>query len=227
MRVDGPPRDAPAVDCPYLDGRTFVQNHFFGLDADPEETAALQAGGWRRFGLFFFRPQCPDCRACRPVRIDAPALVLTASQKRVWNRNQDVEFTVVPLDYRDEYYEVYRDHSQNRFAKETDPEDFRQSFFVGAVPAFVTEYRIDGRLAGLGFCDEGTDGLSSVYFVFHTDFADRSLGTYSILRECRLAAERGRRWYYLGYWVDGNATMAYKGRFVPRQVMDWSTGRWS
>lgn len=227
MRIDGPARDAPATECPYLPDRSFVQRHFFGIDADLDETAELQAAGWRRFGTFFFRPHCPGCQACRPVRIDAAGLAPTPSQRKVWRRNADVEFSVVPLTYRDEYFQLYQDHSHHRFQKDVDPDDFRSTFFQeGAVPAFLTEYRIDGTLAGLGFCDEGRDGLSSVYFVYADQFADRSLGIYSVLRECALAVDRGRRWYYLGYWVDGNATMAYKGRFFPHEVMDWDGGRW-
>jgi arginine-tRNA-protein transferase len=66
-----------------------------------------------------------------------------------------------------------------------------------------------------------------VYFVYADRFADRSLGIYSVLRECELAQERGKSWYYLGYWVQGNATMAYKGRFQPRQTLDWETGNWT
>jgi len=226
MRIDGVPRDAPPVACPYLPDKSFVQRYFFGLDANPEETSALLAAGWRRFGNFFFRPNCQGCQACVPVRLDAGCLEPTASQRRVWRRNADVEFAVVPLEYRDEYYELYKEHSQSRFDKETDEDDFRQSFFESAVPAFLTEYRIGGRLAGLGFCDEGADALSSVYFVFAQEFADRSLGIYSVLRECALAVERGKKWYYLGYWVQGNATMAYKGRFGRREIMDWNTGDW-
>ena len=226
MQADGAPRDAPGMECPYLPDRTFVQSFFFGAGASLEETGFLLGSGWRRFGNFFFRPRCPGCGACVPVRIDAPNLTMTPGQSRVWKKNSDVEFSVVPLEYREEYYALYREHSLGRFGKETDPDDFRRTFFDDAVPAFLTEYRIGGELAGLGFCDEGDDCLSSVYFVFADRFADRSLGTYSVLRECRLAAERGRRWYNLGYWVQGNQTMAYKGRFHPRQVMDWETGEW-
>jgi arginyl-tRNA--protein-N-Asp/Glu arginylyltransferase len=227
MRVDGPPRDADPIECPYLPSKTFVQRHFFGIEANLDETAALQAAGWRRFGLFFFQPHCPGCQACRPVRIDAAALHLTPSQRQVWNKNADVEFSLAPLTCRDDYYEVYANHSRVRFGKDTSLAEFEETFFTPAVPGFVTEYRVGGRLAGLGICDEGADGISSVYFVFHEDFAGRSLGTYSVLRECALAVERGRRWYYLGYWVDGNATMAYKGRFAPRQVMDWDSADWT
>ena len=226
MRVDGEPRDAPPVECPYLPDKIFVQNYFFGLEADADETASLLAAGWRHFGSFFFRPHCPGCQACWPVRVAAGTLALTPSQRRVWRRNEDVEFAVVPLAFRDEYYELYREHSLHRFNKEADPDDFRQSFFETAVPSFLTEYRIEGKLAGLGFCDEAADAWSSIYFVFAKEFEDRSLGIYSILRECHEAAQQGKQWYYLGYWVQGNSTMAYKGRFGPRQVMDWGTGEW-
>ena len=227
MRIDGEPRLAPPIECPYLPDKTFVQRYFFGTDVAPEETSALLAGGWRRFGEFFFHPHCPGCQACSPLRVQADALTPTASQRKVWNRNQDVSFSVHPLEFRDEYYALYENHNRVRFQKESDPDDFQRTFFTAAVPAFLTEYRVGGRLAGLGFCDEGDDALSSVYFVFHEDFAERSLGIYSVLRECSLAVERGRRWYYLGYWVQGNRTMAYKGKFLPRTVMDWTTGTWN
>jgi len=118
VRIDGPPREAPPVECPYLPERTFVQRYFFGVEADGAETGSLQAAGWRRFGSFFFRPDCPGCRACLPVRLDAAALTPTDSQRRVWRRNQDVEFAVAPLAYRDEYFEVYRQHSLTRFGKQ-------------------------------------------------------------------------------------------------------------
>jgi len=226
VRIDGPPRLAPPVECPYLPNREFVQRYFFGDEAGPGETSSLLGAGWRRFGSFFFRPECAGCQACVPVRLAVP-LTLTDSQKRVWRKNEDVEFSVAELAPRDEYYELYRQHSRTRFGKDTTSDDFRGTFFERAVPAFVTEYRVDGQLAGLGFCDQGADALSSVYFVFGDEFAPRSLGVYSVLRECALAAERGLKWYYLGYWVQGNATMAYKGRFFPRQVMDWNTGEWS
>ena len=139
MRVDGPPRDAPATECPYLEGQSFVQNYFFGTDASLHEAAHLLGSGWRRFGTFFFRPQCPACQACVPVRLDVEALSPSSSQRRIWRKNEDVEFSVVPLEYCDDYYELYRQHSSDRFDKPSDPEDFRRTFFEAAVPAFLNE----------------------------------------------------------------------------------------
>jgi len=227
VRLDGPPRDAEPVACPYLPDRQFVQRYFFGTDGTLDDAENILSAGWRRFGQFFFRPHCVDCQACRPVRVDASRIQLSASQKRIWRKNDDVRFEVVDLRPKDEYFELYAHHSLTRFGQEAHREDFERTFFLKSIPSFLTEYRVNGRLAGLGFCDEAHDGLSSVYFVFHEDFGSRSLGIYSLLREARLAVERGRRWYYLGYWVQGNATMAYKGRFFPRQILDWKTGQWS
>lgn len=226
MRIDGPPRNATPVACPYLEDRQFVQEYFFGDQVNGPEFGSLLDGGWRHFGAFFFRPHCGDCRACEPLRIDVAALSPSASQTRIVRKNADVEFSVVPLEYKPEYYEVYEEHSRLRFGKDSDEEDFQYTFFTPAVPSFVTEYRVGGELAALGFCDQSSEGISSVYFVFREKFASRSLGIYSVLRECELARERDLKWYYLGYYVRGNATMAYKGKFLPRQILDWSTGEW-
>jgi arginine-tRNA-protein transferase len=226
VRIDGPPRLAAAVECPYLPDRQFTQQVFLGDQVAPDEFDALLSGGWRHFGNFFFRPACQGCQACRPLRVDVNALTPTDSQRRVWNKNQDVRFKVVPLEYRDEYFELYREHSEVRFQKPSDEQEFKSSFCEPAVPSFLTEYRLGGELAALGFCDESEHGISSVYFVFSQKFASRSLGIYSVLKECELARQRGLRWYYLGYWVTGNSTMAYKGKFSPRQVLDWNSGEW-
>jgi len=214
------------VPCPYLEDREFVQEYFFGAGADADETASLLEAGWRHFGSFFFRPRCVGCQACEPLRVDVRNLTPTASQRRVWNKNSDVEFKSVPSIYQPEYYAVYEEHSRLRFGKDSDEQDFQSTFFERAVPGFLTEYRVKGQLAALGFCDLSAVGLSSVYFVFRDEFADRSLGIFSVLKECELARQQGLAWYFLGFHVRGNATMAYKGRFHPRQILDWNTGKW-
>jgi arginine-tRNA-protein transferase len=227
VRLDGPPRLAQPVACPYLDGREFVQEYFFVDQVSAQETGSLLEAGWRHFGSFFFRPSCGVCTACEPLRIDVQRLKPTESQRRVLRKNADVELRRVPPVYKPEYFALYQEHSQERFQKDSDATDFEASFFYPAVPSFLTEYRLDGELAALGFCDESAVGLSSVYFVFSQKFASRSLGIYSVLRECQLAREMGLKWYFLGFYVRGNSAMAYKGRFFPRQILDWQSGEWN
>jgi arginine-tRNA-protein transferase len=48
---------------------------------------------------------------------------------------------------------------------------------------------------------------------------ERSLGTFSIVREIAHCRERRLPYYYLGYHVSGSKTMDYKSRFRPAEVL--------
>ena len=220
------PRLAEAVPCPYLPGRRFAQEYFFAAKAAPEELGSLLRAGWRRFGRFYFRPGCPGCRSCVPLRVDAAALEPTASQRRVLRKGAGVSVSVAEPRPTDEAWEVYRRHGEGRFGKSPDREDFERSFFDDGVPSLAVEYRVEGSLAGLGFLDRTDDGLSSAYFAFDPDFSRYSLGTLSVFAEAALARRLGLEWYYLGYWVAGCRSMEYKGRFAPHQLYDWESGAW-
>ena len=72
-------------------------------------------------------------------------------------------------------------------------------------------------------CDEATGGVldfCSVYMFFDPRYSDRSLGTYSILWEIDYCRRQGLSYYYLGYFVAGSKTMAYKARFKPYELLD-------
>lgn len=227
MEVPWKTHRSPGSPCPYLEGQTFVQEYFLARGMDEELWGTLLAQGWRRFGTFFFRPRCPQCRACTPLRLPAAQVEMSKSLKKVWNKNLDVEFSTEPLVFSQELYEIYARHGESRFGEQPDQDHFQETFFTPGAPGLLTSYRINGTLVAAGFTDLATNGFSSVYFVYRPELSDRSLGTYSVLRECRAAAETGREWYYLGYWVPGNPRMEYKHRFRPRQTMDWETGLWT
>ena len=63
------------------------------------------------------------------------------------------------------------------------------------------------------------DSLSSVYHYFDPDEGRRSLGTFSILAEIELCKRQNRSHYYLGYWIQGCASMEYKGQFGPHETL--------
>jgi arginine-tRNA-protein transferase len=68
-------------------------------------------------------------------------------------------------------------------------------------------------------------GLSAIYFVYDPDERGRSLGTWNVLCTIEEARRRGLPYVYLGYYVEGCASMAYKMRFAPNQLRH-ADGTW-
>jgi arginyl-tRNA--protein-N-Asp/Glu arginylyltransferase len=68
-------------------------------------------------------------------------------------------------------------------------------------------------------------GLSAIYFVYDPEERGRSLGTYNVLCLIDEARRRGLPYVYLGYFVEGCRSMAYKMRFAPNQLRH-ADGTW-
>ena len=213
-------------ECPYLPGEWKRFESFLAGRVSAGELSGLLAAGWRKFGLYFFRPECPGCRRCLPVRVPTAEFAPTRSQRRLLRKNAGLEIAFGPLRPSERMFEIYRAHSLLRFGQEADPEEFLLNFFLPSCPAMQVEIRHAGELVGVGFLDRGEDCLSSVYFCFDPAHAGRGLGTHSILKEIEYARFLGLRWYYLGYYVPGCPKMGYKDHFRPREHFDCTAGIW-
>jgi len=55
--------------CPYLPDRKKQIRYFLASELNESDISFLLAKGWRKFGVYFFQPSCPDCRECIPVRV--------------------------------------------------------------------------------------------------------------------------------------------------------------
>jgi arginine-tRNA-protein transferase len=212
--------------CPYLPERRKQYEYFLANRLSAAEIAACLEAGWRKFGPYYFRPACPDCRQCIPLRVPVVDFLPSRSQRRVLRRNSDLRVSFRPLRFSERIYDLYRDHSGRRFLRETTLEEFFLHFYLPSCPSLQTEIFHGDMLAGVGFLDIGTNCLSSVYFCFDSRFAARSLGIYSILQEIEYAQRLGLAYYYLGYYVPGCSTMDYKDHFRPREHFDWGRRRW-
>ena len=214
----------PAHSCSYLPGRDattmFVDPR---AQVDKRLYSQLTALGFRRSGSHYYRPHCEHCNACIPVRLDARAFRPDRSQRRVWKRNEDVTFRLVPAQFTERYYQLYEHYINERHADGDmypPSRDQFQSFLVeGATDSWFLEMNVDDELIGLAVLDKLDDGLSAIYTVFSPDHDRRSLGTLAILWQIREAREQGLPWVYLGYWIAQSRKMNYKTRFRPIEAL--------
>jgi leucyl-tRNA---protein transferase len=226
MNLFQPPRLEDLAPCPYLPDRQKQCEFFLAGQLSASEIEALLASGWRKFGYYFFRPACPDCRSCIPLRVPVAEFAPSRSQRRLLRTGGALRMSFGPLRPSERAYTIFRDHSKLRFGQESGVEEFIATFYQPSCPALQSELYLGEELIGIGFLDQGTDSLSSVYFCFDPRHAALQPGTFSILGEIEHAARLGLRFYYLGYYVPGCPSMAYKDHFRPRQHFSWQERLW-
>lgn len=220
------PQLSPFSPCSYLPRCNWRFEYFFAFNVTGGELSSLLAAGWRKFGPYYFRPDCATCRACVPLRLLAGEFRPTKSQRRVRRKGEGIRMEIRELRFRDEIFDIYRDHSLHRFGREADEEEFNSTFYTPSCPGVQSEYYLDDELFAVGFLDMSSDALSSAYFIYRTGYLRLSPGIFSICSETEYAARAGLRYYYLGYHVRENHSMAYKDRFFPHETYDWGTGQW-
>lgn len=215
---------APAP-CPYIPGR--IERRIFADLCGPNAAFSyelLSEAGFRRSLGFAYRPACPGCNACVPVRIPVATFKDERSWRRVKAANSDLSTALMPARATAEQFALFSRYQQ---ARHHDGEmarmsmaDFQTMVEVGAVDSMVVELRDDqSRLVGACLIDRMLKGFSAVYSFFDPTQGRRSLGSYLILRLIDIARERGLEHVYLGYWIETSRKMAYKARFRPLEAL--------
>ena len=92
------------------------------------------------------------------------------------------------------------------------------------VSYYVSDETGESKLIGIAICDEGEVGLSAVYTYYDPDYANLSLGTYSVLYQIELCRRLGVPYLYLGYYVADCRSLNYKARFLPHERL--VDGQW-
>ena len=223
-----PQQHSQEITCSYLKEKNACFEFFLANNVSYEELDSLLEHGWRKFGIYYFRPDCSGCLCCIPIRIQAKNFKPSKSQKRVLKKKNEITLRTGPLQFKKEIFDIYRTHSKNRFQRDADDiDEFYHSFYQQSCPAMQSEYYIDDTLVAIGFLDQSSNSLSSVYFAYDTAYENYNLGTLSVIMETELAAKLGLDYYYLGYIVNENHSMAYKGSFYPHETYDWSVREWT
>jgi len=230
MKLLSPPRISPEEKCPYLSNRQARHEFFLATEVDGKEFNRCLEQGFRKFGIYFFRPNCQSCQECLPLRVRAQDFVLSKSQKRVLKKNKDINIVYKPLLYREEIFQLFIKHSKIRFKQKDSHndsrEDFIQTHFTPSTPSLLSEFFIGEKLVAVGFLDISSDAVSSVYFIYDPDYQKRSLGIFGALKEIEYTKMTNKSYYYLGYYIKENKFMNYKNQFYPSEVYNWNTETW-
>ncbi|STQ86652.1 arginyltransferase [Helicobacter muridarum] len=212
--------------CSYFEELQSQFRYLCIKDCTPYFYNGLLARGYRRFGEYYFVPQCFGCNRCITIRNLVQEFNMTSSMKKVMKKNINTLIQIRrPLtnDARVCLYLKY--HNKMMYKKgwsmnSIDMDRYTSSFVSGS-EFFGYEmclYR-EGHLVGVSYFDIVEDSMSANYFFYDHDFEKLSLGTLNILLLLNLARKLKLKYFYPGYWIKGHKSMGYKERFKPFEAL--------
>jgi leucyl-tRNA---protein transferase len=216
--------------CPYLPERTAR----LPLRLPIRELSRLEldvrlASGDRRQGYVLYRPECPECRACEPIRIPVRELVPSRSLRRhVRRAERSIRFEVGPPVTDARRVELYNLHKLGRGLadepRQIEASDYADFLVASCCESFELRYFVGDTLVGVAVTDRSESALSAVYCYYDPAQDKLGIGTFSIMKQVELCRSWGLDYLYLGLYIGECERMRYKARFLPHERL--IAGEW-
>tara|TARA_Y100000590_G_scaffold340210_1_gene387971 strand:+ start:142 stop:858 length:717 start_codon:yes stop_codon:yes gene_type:complete len=216
----------PPVKCPYLPNKK-EELIFTYLK---EDTAVnfydtMTNIGFRRSHNIVYRPDCKNCSECIPVRIRVNDYKPNNSQQRVYQRNSNLVYKILPPVATDEHFNLFKQYQKFRHNEGNmslmEMDEYRSMIEDTPIETKLIEYRYkNGDLFAVALTDQIESGLSMVYSFYRPDALKRSPGTWIILNHIFLAKKSSLPYVYLGFFINDCSKMSYKKNFKPLEALD-------
>ncbi len=154
---------------------------------------------------------------------------LNRSLSRVLKKNADLLTVIRPLRITPGKEELNALHVYNRFKKVSGPLAKAWQYIVH-YPSSVNELVVfspDGSLLALSILETGGGKASySTKTMWHPEHANRSLGTFCLLKAFEYARERGFEYHYVGPTILPDPNFNYKLRFPAAELYRIESNEW-
>lgn len=208
--------------CSYLDNLQSTTHYKLIDNCSTKECQDLIERGYRRFGKMFFRPICATCNECQSIKIEVDNFKFSKSQRRVLKKASHFEVVIQSPNLSQEHldlfakYHLFMKDKKDWEYNETKAQNYHNSFVEGHYDFGYEVLYFDGdKLIGVDLIDILDDGISSIYFYYDPDYAQYSLGKYSLLNQISIAKKYNKKWIYLGYYVKECSSLSYKSEYKP------------